>query len=191
MSKNASSTFNCCVILIYHIYAHSLCLCITFKQFSQHYPRHAIPSLPMSCTNLNLLFGCKLHQVQPLWKQLHWSHFLCWHWCQASFLFYFDCIERLHYSPPHNPELLKAWMSLEFQGLFLLRCLCEQTNARRGQCCTHTGKSWYRGESSAGQPLQISPPCLMYMEQKSWWRREGGSEWKCYGKKKTRLALIS
>lgn len=103
-------------------------------------------------------------------KQLHWKRFLHWHWkhCQASFLCYFDCIERLHYSPPlQNPQLLQAWRGLEFQGLFLLWFLREQTNAGQGQHCTHPGKSWYRGECSLGQPLRITPPCLMYMKQNS------------------------
>lgn len=64
----------------------------------------ASPPLPYKWVeaNLSLLCGCVLHQVRPLLKQLRWTRFLCCFWkpCQAFFLFYFDCIERLHY-PPH------------------------------------------------------------------------------------------
>lgn len=115
----------------------------------------ASPPLPYKWVeaNLSLLCGCVLRQVRPLLKQLRWTRFLCCFWkpCQTFFLFYFDCIERLHYPPSpkppthpnthtHNPELLHALRGLEFQGLFLLWCLREQTNAGQGQLCTHPGK---------------------------------------------------
>lgn len=82
------------------------------------------------------------------------------------FFFFFLFLFWLYRKAPLCP-LLHAYRGLWVSGLFWLWCLHEQTNAGQGQLCTHPGKSWYRGESSLGQPLRITLPCLMYMKQNS------------------------
>lgn len=67
--------------------------------------------------------------------------------------------------------------------LYLWGCILPSLH-RQGQRCTLAGKSWCERESSLGQPLWITPPCLMYMKQNTccrcvWvcgWRGLGGSE---------------
>lgn len=142
----------------------------------------ASPPLPYKWVeaNLSLLCGCVLHQVRPLLKQLRWTRFLCCFWkpCQAFFLFYFDCIERLHYHPPspqnHPPTPTHTTQSSSMHwGVWSFRvCFCCGVSVSRlmqgkGSCVPILEKSWYRGESSPGQPLRITLPCLMYMKQNS------------------------
>lgn len=116
---------------------------------------HAIPPIPMSWTNLNLLFGCEFDQVRPLWKQLHWNRFLCWHWkpCQALFLFFFILtVSKGSIISPHTTH------SLEESGVswFVFVVVSfKQTNAGQGQRCALPGRSWYRGESRLSQHCHI------------------------------------